>query len=250
MEKDGDKKRGPLEEYVSETWNAAEKSLEHGRPAEALIEAIETSLRRQRGKVKQEDIEKHLDLDAAENLHIFRKIRYQQDVAIKRQRSEHMRWMVDEISQHIQNLNLHLFKSVTLAHGAGVVASVAYLGQGHSRSLAFPIVIVICSIGFLMSLLSARISIYVNMRLQALTLSMSNTYLAETERQKAGNQILHLNAKGWKYEWATAVSILLLIAAVGIGLIEFWPENKLLHGTEHQTSSESATPIAIPNRLR
>lgn len=253
MAEDGEQtEQGPISKYVSGSWEAAWGALKEGRSPEGNIVSIEHFLTNQRALVADNNAAKD-DLDSAELIHRFQLAEYFLHLRAREHQSTLFQQMVNETAQHTNSLNVHLFKSLALAHGAAIIAALAYMGNAGALSY-FSLIVLICGIGFLLALLSMRISVHSGMRLREMLMPLTFQFVAE---DVAVRQIETVNAflqQRFKYEWPTWTSVGLLIVSLLVGFFSLWslsfsPDQNPAVGaikSTQQTSSSLPVPIQIP----
>ena len=218
-------KAGPIESYASAMWDSVWENVAEGHAPDAFIMALENSLLRDRTRINSDNPPDVHDLERAENAHLFQKAGYFRHIQQREHHAAQCRQLF-ELSMHgVQNLNLHLYKSLLLAHGAAALASLAYLGNKHSLTddYLIPAVILLCSLGFLFSLLGSRLGISANLKVQLALIPVTSTHAPEAKIEETKNELAKIQKYRFKYEWPTWISVLLLIFAMIIGTIALWP---------------------------
>ncbi|MBX3491095.1 hypothetical protein [Parvibaculum sp.] len=209
---------GPITTYVRLGWDSAWKSVAEGKPADGHILSVENFLSRHRAQPQQGDTGVSADLDFAESLNRFHAAQYWHHLKhLEHRASQFQRYSV-EISAHNQALNLHLFRSLTLAHGAAIVATLAYLGNTSDPG-CFPWILFLCGVGFLFSLLAARLSLHAGYKALQIVAPLTFPLTPESETEKKSQDLIDFGRSTLRYEWPIWVSVGLLIGALTLGTL-------------------------------
>lgn len=207
---------GPITTYVRLGWNSAWQAIAEGNAADGHILSIENFLSRQRGQSPSHDSCASEDLEFAESINRFNAAQYWHHLKYLEHRASQFQQYCTEASAHNQAINLHLFKSLALAHGAAIVATLAYLSDieepGH-----FPWILLVCGLGFLMSLLGARLALHAGNKILQIIAPLTFPLTPENEVAERHKKISEFGNSSLRYEWPTWLSVALLVGALFLG---------------------------------
>lgn len=236
---------GPIESYTNSIWHLAWKDLAEGKAADGFIITLDNTFSQHRLALNSDHPPDLQDLDKAEHIHRFNKAGYFNTIRQKEHRAALFRQLFEMSSRAVENLNFHLFKSMMLAHGAAALAALAYLGNGHSSKAdwLFPVVIAFCGVGFIFSLLAARLAITANVKVQSLLVPLTEPVISESFEQESGTKLKEIHERKIVYEWPIWISVLLLIMAMVFATIGLWPNR---HRTIESPAAYSTTRLPVP----
>ena len=217
---------GPLTTYVRANWKSAWEAIAQGGTGEGFIIAIEGYLVQNRHRAAPVAEEILSDLENAERLHIFHKVNYQHHLQGRQHRASQLLRLANEAANQINSLTIHITKSLTLAHGAAVLATLAYVGQGHPQGYAFTSIIGVCALGFLSSLLGAYLGISANSKLMSTLLPLTDPQIAESIFNEKAKVLSDIQEHRVRYTWPSWASVALLVVAIFLALFGLWPNAK------------------------
>lgn len=226
-------------------WDLIWQALAKGDPTEGFVSSIESEIAKlQLGKHGTQP-EVATAIIQANRYHQFMKIQLRESIRQKESRVENIRRLIDTSTRAIEDLNIHLFKSLLIAHGATTLGTLAYLGNKSNTPIGweFPTIVCICGVGFLFSLLSARLAIVANVRTQLAMMPLTEIFLPDDKVDQAWKSVSEIGNRKIRYDWPTYVSVFLLVGAMTVATIGLWPDQ---FRSDELSESHSNTPHIVP----
>lgn len=238
MSNAGNRPKGPIEIQMESLWQAVWKAQRAGEVHEALVAHAESEFAKFSASPKLTD-ETAFDFRMAEIYHLFQSRAFyahmeDQKIAIATYRPM-FQWALTELS----NLSQQTSRSLTLAHGAVVLAVLALIGNDKDvlRTSAPAWIIGLCSIGFLLTILGSHAGVLIATRsikpvAEIIGLRLSDE--GRAERIKSIDRTAFLSKAFVRPIFY--VSFALLAVALFVGIRMFLDEQKISAPSPRSTS--------------
>jgi len=213
--------RGFLEQRIYDLWENARAALEEGKPYGHFIAQADAEILIAKQNLRPGEPVTLANVVRAEAAsRVFREILASDASKIENYRSRIM-VISDRLAKDLSDTNRFLFQTLILAHGAIVLATLAYLGQSSSKTIQqITSVIAICGIGFFLALLSGHIAILTASSPLKKLAELSEPFLSSKDRkEKAENLPSVLRRFVWPPRILSYLSTICLAAALIVGYL-------------------------------
>ena len=175
---------GPCEAFIRQIWEEIWKTQEDGGVFEHLVAAAEASIANFAACISVGNQAAALDLQRAKNWHLIQS----QHFAVHRANLQTYREQIADTSRRVHEqtsaFDQHVVRSLTLANGAIVIAALAYIQTKSTIPDGMIAVIVLCSVGYLLTLLGSYFVVVLSSPISDCLLDLQNIRLADTIRKK------------------------------------------------------------------
>lgn len=219
---------GPRETRIQGLWNDAWKAFDDGGVYEPLIAIAESELARFGANLPPGDAVAIADFERAQNVHLFQSRYFAAHSQKVESFREQTKWGVQQVYDQTDKFNQHAIRSLTLANGGVVIATLAYVQSKGDLSVNFIFVIGLCAIGYLLTILGSHVGVVLSNPVLQVMIELLVPRLSASERSKK-LQILQNRSKVlmWSTRPIFYLSATCLIAALVIGVATLASERRI-----------------------
>jgi hypothetical protein len=168
---------------IQSLWNDVWQTFQSGGVYEPIIAIVEAELAGFGAALPPSDAAAVIDFQKAQNTHLFQSRHFANELAKITVLQEEVRWALQQTMAEMDKYNQHTLRSLTLAHGGIVIATLAYIQSLHQPPLAFVAVVGLGAFGYLLTIIGAAISVRLMAPLLKLLGELLAPRLAVAERQ-------------------------------------------------------------------
>jgi len=209
---------GPRSDRINSLWKLAWKAYREGDVHEYFVALAESELANFRNKLSHTDTA-IADLAEAENIHLAQSRHFA--VHIEKMENERLSVVAskDYLIRETTSLAQYTYRSLGLAHGAIALGVLGFIGQSEKEiSTSLISVLILCSLGFFLTLLSGHVSTLLFVRPLKYLAELSAPRISESSRNEKRTLLAKsLKPMTWIPRILSYLSALCLVAALILG---------------------------------
>ena len=207
-----------MEQAVASQWNTVWTAAQNGEVWEYFAAVGEANIANWRAGAKTYDPQQTQDLFRAEHLHLAQSRHFQarlDNLAVARAQAQ---GIFELTIKTVSELNLQLTKLLAFANGAVVLGTLAFIGNEHSASVQNELipVVILCSVGFLLTLLASHIALLRSRRIITLLGELTALRLSDAARSERHSEI---QRRGRTTAWTVQPLYYISAACLGLAMV-------------------------------
>ena len=182
--------QGPREIRIQQVWDQVWKSFSEGGVYEPHIAIAEAELSGCRSNLLSNDPAALADLQKAETLNLFQNKHFAAHLDKIESLKQFTSAAFKQTQEQASKFNEHAVKSLTLANGGVVIATLAYVQAKDVFPPGFLWVIGLCSFGYLLTILGSYLVVVMSGKLFATLLSLQMPRMSDEDRLSKNNELI------------------------------------------------------------
>lgn len=238
---------GPREASIKQNWDAVWREYSEGGVYEPHIAIAEAELASFGSTLPPNDAAALSDFRAAQNLHLFQSRYFAAHVGKIEGFREQLKQAVEWTYAQIAKFNEHSVRSLTLANGGVVLATLAYIQAKDAIATGFFWVIGLGAAGYLLTILGSHVVVILSTRPLVLLSELRAQRISEADRNKKLQDLArHNKLMVWCSRPPFYGAAMCLIGALCIGVMTLAADRQV-SGLVSQPLTKAAIALPKPN---